>query len=42
MRLKIRGCHLTCKVANKYVNVGEQLEVGERIKKGPLPSHVIL
>ena len=38
MLLKIRGNHLTSKVANKCLNVLEQVEMVERNKNGPLPS----
>ena len=38
MGFKIRGSHLTCKVANKCLNAPEHLEVLERKKDGLLPS----
>ena len=34
MRLKIRGSNLRCKVANKPLNVREQVEVLKRNKDG--------
>ena len=37
MRLKICDNHLTCKVANKYLNVRERVEVVEWNKKWSLP-----
>ena len=37
LQLKIRDSHLTCKVANKCVNVREQVGVVNGMKKGPLP-----
>ena len=42
IRIKILGSHLTCKVANKCLNIREQEEVGEINKDGPLASHVVL
>ena len=37
MRLKIRDSHLTCKVANKCLNVRERVEVLEWNKRCPPP-----
>ena len=34
MRLKMRGSHLTCKVANRCLDVPEQVEVVKRNKDG--------
>ena len=39
---EIRGSHLTCKVANKCLKVGELEELLERNKYGPLPSPTVL
>ena len=40
VRLKICDSHLTCKAANKYLNVHERVEVVEWNKKlsSPFPS----
>ena len=35
MRVKIRDSHLTCKIANKYLNVREGMEVVESNKNVP-------
>ena len=42
VQLKIRGSHLTCKVANKCLNVREGVEVEKRNKNGPLPFPAVL
>ena len=42
VRSKIRGSHLTCKVANRCLNVRERLEVVGWKKDGPLPSFAVL
>ena len=38
MQLKTRGIHLTCKGANKCLNVFERVEAVESNKNGPLVS----
>ena len=42
MRLQKRGSHLTCKVANKCLNVRERVEVVDRNKDAALPSPAVL
>ena len=42
MLLEIRGSHLTCKVANKCLNVCERAEIVERNKYSPLPFATVL
>ena len=42
MRFKIRGSHLTCKVASKCLNVRERVKGVERNKDGFLPSPAVL
>ena len=41
MRLKICDSHLTCKVANKCLNVRERVEVVEWKKDSPHPSPAV-
>ena len=42
MQWKIQGNHLRCKVANKYLNVYEWVEVPEMNKDGALPTTDVL
>ena len=42
MQLKVRGSHFTCKLANKYLDICEQVEVVERNKNGLLPPPSVL
>ena len=42
MQLKIGGTQLTCQVANKCLNLPEQMEVVERNKEDPIPSPAVL
>ena len=42
MQLKIQGNHLRCKVANKYLNVYEWVEVPEMNKDGALLTTDVL
>ena len=42
MRLKIRDSHLTCKVANKFLNVRGRVEVVERNKRWSPPFPAVL
>ena len=37
MRLKIRSSHLTCKIANEYLNICERVEVADRNKAWSRP-----
>ena len=39
LQLKIRDI---CKIPNKFLNIGETLEVVVKSKDGPLPSSVVL
>ena len=42
MQWKIQGNYLRCKVANKYLNVYEWVEVPEINKDGALPTTDVL
>ena len=42
MRLKIHDSHLTCKVANKFLNVCKRVEVVERNEDGLLTFPAVL
>ena len=42
MGLNKRRSHLTCKIANKCLNIRERVEFVEKNKDGPLSSPVVM